>query len=114
MQQSLGGRSPDEVANEEIKKQPETFANKAMPKIIVGGNEMEWEQYEAMLKEMEKQQEPFKKWVETEVMLKYQKYLEATLAKKTREKHFEVADIFFERVLHVGFINFYDIRKAFI
>jgi len=112
--QSLGGRSPEEVVKEETKKQPETFTNKAMPKVIVGGQEMEWEQYEAMLKEMEKQQEPFKRWVETEVMPKYQKYLETTLAKRTREKHFEVADIFFERVWYVGFINFCDIRKEFI
>lgn len=111
--QSLKGKSPNEIFANEVKRQPAP-TGRSMPKVIVGGQEMEWEQYEAMLKEMEKQQKPFRKWVETEAMPKYQKYLETTLAKKTREKHFEVADIFFERALHVGFVNFNEIRRVFI
>lgn len=114
--QSLGGKSPSKVMAEEIKKQPKQSQeqNREMPKVIVGGHEMEWEEYQEMLKEMELLQGPFRNWVEKHLLPKYKEYLGQDYKKATAKKHFEVADIFFERVLHVGFIEFNQIRKEFI
>jgi len=114
--QSLGGKSPSQVMAEEIKKQPKQARgqDREMPKIIVGGHEMEWEEYQKMLKEMELLQRPFRNWVEKHLLPKYRKCLEQDYKKATAKKHFEVSDIFFERVLHVGFIEFNQIRKEFI
>ncbi|MDD4271496.1 MAG: hypothetical protein PHF50_01685 [Patescibacteria group bacterium] len=114
--QSLGGKSPCEIMEEEIKKRPKQLQqqNGDMPKVRVGGHEMEWEEYQKMLKEMELLQRPFRNWAEKHLLPKYKKYLRQDYKKETAEKHFEVADIFFERVLHVGFIEFNQIRKEFI
>ncbi|MFH0891636.1 MAG: hypothetical protein V1867_02545 [Candidatus Falkowbacteria bacterium] len=113
---SLGGKSPAEVYDSEVSNlEPRPDPGKReMPKVVVGGREMEWDEYEAMLKEMKRLQVPFKKWINEDVLPGYRKYLDSTLTKKTADKHFEVADIFFERVLHVGFLEFELIRKDFI
>jgi len=114
--QSLGGKSPSEVMAGEIKKQPKQLRqqDEDMPKVRVGGHEMKWEEYQKMLKEMELVQKPFRNWVEKYLLPKYKESLGQDYKKAIAKKHFEVADIFFERVLHVGFIEFNQIRKEFI
>jgi len=113
---SLGGKSPSDMMTEEIKKQPQQsrLQREKMPKVRVGGHEMEWDEYQKMLEKMELMQKPFRNWAEKHLLPKYKKYLEQNYKKATAKKHFEVADIFFERVLHVGFIEFNQIRKKFI
>ena len=112
----LKGRSPHDLITEEMAKHPPTSKNKnAMPKMIIGGREMEWDEFHAMIAEMEKVQKPFKKWIEKDALPKYKKYLEQVVkTKKTCECHYNVADIFFERVLHVGFVDLESIRPEFI
>lgn len=112
----LGGKAPNDLVQEAMKKEPQPeVKSRKMPKVVVGGREMEWDEYERMLKEMERMQKPFKKWIKRDVLPKYEKYLEQTLKnKRAREEHYNVADIFFDRVLHVGFVNFEEIRPNFI
>lgn len=112
----LGGKSPNDIMQEEMKKMPkENRENKGMPKVRVGGREMEWDDFQEMLKKMEKAQKPFKKWIDKDVMPKYKKYLKQMVkSARSRESHYDVADIFFQRVLHVGFVEFEQIRPTFI
>ena len=64
---------------------------------------------------MERVQKPFKKWIEKEALPKYRKYLDQMVkSKQTIENNYEVADIFFQRVLQVGFIDLERIRPEFI
>jgi hypothetical protein len=107
---ALGGKSPYEMMDNNVDK---NIINKKMPNVIVGGHEMSWEKYEIMIKEMEKLQKPFKNWIDN-LLQEYKKYLEKDLSIKIAEKHYQIADLFFERVLYVGFINFDDIRLDFI
>lgn len=74
---------------------------------------MEWDQYWAMLRDMEKRQKPFKKWIEKEFTPAYDKYLKKNFTKRASESHLRVAELFFDRTLHVGFLNFESIRHAF-
>ncbi len=112
---ALNERSPSHVMEEEIKKRPKQSRQQSgMPKVRVGDREMEWEEYEKMLEEMEFMQKPFRNWIENNLLPKYKKYLEQNYGKATAEKHYGVADIFFKRVLHVGFVEFDKIRKEFI
>ncbi|MEK7085403.1 MAG: hypothetical protein AAB953_00105, partial [Patescibacteria group bacterium] len=112
----LNGKAPNDLMQEAIKNTPkDNPAVRGMPKVIVGNTEMEWDEYENMLKEMEREQKPFKKWINKDALPKYQKYLEQTVKnKKTREEFYDVADIFFQRVLHVGFLSLEQIRPAFV
>lgn len=119
---SLGGRSPREKFKEYYGQEPdasmadpENRRNEEMPRVHVGNREMSWGEYEHMLKEMEKEQEPFKHLVD-DILQSYKTHLqqEERLSKKTVDRHYGVADIFFSRALHVGFINFHGIRKAFV
>ncbi len=116
----LDGKSPDELYREVYGQNPEADApaqkgKQLMPKVIVGGREMEFDQFQLMIKEMEKKQEPFKEWIETDALPKYKKYLAQTVkSKKACEEHYSVADLFFQRVLHVGFLELKDIRPSFI
>lgn len=115
---TLDGRSPNEVYREtygeKINKSSKP-KDKEMPKVRVGDQEMEWGEFQAMIKEMEKVQKPFKKWIEKAALPKYKQYLEQIVkSKKACEDHYEVADIFFQRVLHVGFIDLKSIRSNFV
>lgn len=112
----LKGKTPNELFKENMKtaeKSDQFFPSQ--PKVIVGGQEMEFDEYFEMLKEMERVQKPFKKWIEKELLPNYEKYLKSNF-KKThiQKKHSEVADIFFQRVLHVGFVDLESIRPEFI
>lgn len=117
---SLKGKSPAELFHETYgeklgKRSLRPKDEKKMPKVIVGDKEMEWEEFDAMIKAMEKAQIPFKEWIEKDALPKYQKYLEQIVKiKKVCDEHYEVADVFFERVLHVGFIDLKSIRLEFI
>ena len=53
-------------------------------------------------------------WIEKDLLPKYQIFLSQKYQKYTLNKHLEVADHFFHRVLHVGFITLEEIRKDFI
>lgn len=114
---SLAGKSPQQVLQEEMKKHPEvmeTNARNPMPDVTVGGVTMPWDDYQNMIKQMEKQQKPFKRWIEKTALLAYKKYLETRhKTQKTVEKHYDVADYFFHRALHVGFLDYEKIRPAF-
>ena len=113
---ALNGKAPNDLMKEVIRNAPKNNAAvRSMPKIIVGNREMELDEYEKMLKEMERAQKPFKKWINKDALPKYQRFLEQTVkGKKTREELYNVADMFFQRVLHVGFLTFEQIRPAFI
>ena len=73
----LNGKSPNEVymeiygqkgvgnpSNSKVK-------NEVMPKIMVGDHEMEWEEFQLMLKQIEKAQIPFKTWIEKDALPKF-------------------------------------------
>jgi len=112
----LGGKSPSQLINQQTEKIPQnTQKQEGMPKAMVGDREMEFDEFEAMLKEMEKAQKPFRQWIEKDALPKYKKYLDQMIKNKNiREDHYIVADIFFQRVLHVGFVDLEGIRPEFI
>ncbi|PIZ76189.1 hypothetical protein COY05_02285 [Candidatus Peregrinibacteria bacterium CG_4_10_14_0_2_um_filter_38_24] len=116
----LKGRSPAELFHETYGEKLEERSSKSknkkeMPKVIVGDREMEWEEFQEMISVMEKVQKPFKEWIEQDALPKYQKYLEQIVKiKKICEEHYEVADVFFERALHVGFVDLKSVRPEFI
>ncbi|MBU3964116.1 hypothetical protein KJ591_01670 [Patescibacteria group bacterium] len=114
---SLGGKSPQQMVAAEIKKEssPEKLSDSRMPKVIVGGSEMSYDGYTAMLKEMGRRQKPFKRQVEKEILPSYKEFLsqEEKLSKKEAEEHFRVVEIFFERAFWVGFLRFEAIRPEF-
>jgi len=111
---ALDGKSPQQMSEEIYGNEPKNEQDQAMPKIIVGGRQMEWDDYWSMIKEMEHLQAPFKNWLEKDFKPKYKKFLHQKYKKKTIEKHFQVAEFFFDRVLHLGFLELEQIRKNFI
>lgn len=112
---SLGGKSPSEKFREIYKEEPpKRKEGLGMPGVFVGGRKMSWNAYWAMIEEMERVQIPFKNWIEKEVLPKYEKFLKSRLKPKTQEKHLDVAHMFFKRVLHIGFVEFDQIREGFV
>jgi|SRR3989344_1357477 len=114
---TLGGKSPWQVTQTMLKNHPEYRkkpGKQKMPDVIVGGHKMKWEEYETMLKEMERVQRPFKNWIENDVLPNYKKYLQSVMQDKTLTERMRTAEIFFDRVLQIGFVNFNHIRPAFI
>ncbi|MDO8436011.1 MAG: hypothetical protein Q7S82_01325 [bacterium] len=111
---SLKGMSPQEMFEKESKKIPRSTKKdqNKMPKVIMGGREMSWEEHQAMLKEMEKHQKPFKEFIEKEIIPSYKIFFEeqAGLSKEVKEKYILVAEKFFDRVLWVGFVDYEMIR----
>ncbi len=114
--ESLRGRSPHQIMQRELKKHPRSrnMNEQRMPDVMVGGRKMSWDAYEKMIAEMERLQVPFKNWVEKDVLPKYEQFLRASRGAETVKKHLEVADIFFERAMHTGFLQLSEIRKEFI
>lgn len=114
---SLGDKSPQQMVQEETEKHPDITKksrNDPMPDVTVGDVTMPWDDYRKMLKRMKKLQKPFKQWMEELALPAYKKYLATRFkAKKTIEKHYDVADHFLQRALFVGFLNFENIRPAF-
>lgn len=115
---SLDGKSPQQVVQEEAKKDPERMQkgnrNDPMPDVTVGGVTMSWDDHWKMIRRMEERQKPFKRWIEERALPGYRKFLGAKYkTKKSIEKHYDVADYFLQRVLHVGFLDFEHIRPAF-
>lgn len=110
---ALKGKSPNQAVAEANDAQSPT-KNEPPAKIICGGQEMTAEEYEDLLKEIEKVQKPFKRWIYRSVLPSYKKFLHGTLGASTAAAHFEVADIFFERALLLGFPDFLSIRSRFI
>jgi len=114
---SLAGKSPQQVMQEEVKKHPTVAKHMRegdMPTVTVGGVTRSWDDHCKMIKEMERLQKPFKSWIEKQALPNYQRFLKTKYkTKKTIEKHYDVADHFFRRVLHVGFLDFEEIRPAF-
>lgn len=116
----LDGKSPNELYREiygenygetSLKSKSE---KQVMPKVRVGDREMEGDEFQLMIQQMEKAQEPFKKWIEKDALPKYKKYLaQIVKTKKDCEEHYDVADVFFQRVLHVGFVELKDIPSSF-
>ncbi|MDI6883339.1 MAG: hypothetical protein QMC93_02595 [Patescibacteria group bacterium] len=92
---TLGGRSPKQMVEKELKKNPQLRREKTkkMPEVIVGGRKLSWDAYWMMIKEMEELQKPFKKWSEEEVLPEYKNFLsnEEKLAPDIVKKHYEVA-----------------------
>jgi hypothetical protein len=113
---SLGGKSPTQLVKEELKIHPELKKkSREMPEVIVGGRKMSWNDHSKMIKKMEELQKPFRRWVKDEVLPNYRNYLkkEKSLPKEVVEKHYEVADVFFDRAMWIGFLNFEEIRTEF-
>lgn len=114
---SLAGRSPQQVVQEEMKKNPASgkkMHEGDMPTVTVGGRTRSWDDHWQMIKRMEELQIPFKHWIEEQALPGYRKFLQTKYkTKSTIEKHYDVADNFFKRVLYVGFLDFEQIRPAF-
>jgi len=114
----LDGKSPYQVFNENSKNAPiekvEDEDENSMPDVIVGGRRMSYQEHQEMLKQMEKAQEPFRKWWEKDAQPKYEKYLNQKLNKKSAQSHSEAAYVFFDRAMYVGFINLEDLRPDFV
>jgi len=112
----LGNKSPNDLIKKNLSSKSETSKNVPNgPKIICNGVEMEFDKYQEMIKEMTKLQIPFKKWIKKELLPNYKKYLSKLHKnKKLQEQDYDVAEIFFQRVLHVGFIDLIEIRINFI
>ena len=111
----LGGKAPNELFEDSIPSDCMDLNDNPMPMVRVGDQEMSFDEFQSMLEEMAELQIPFKNWIEREALPKYENYLRQMVKKKgSRENHYEVADIFFQRVLHVGFIILEDIRTEFI
>jgi len=114
---SLGGKSPNQLVKEALGKPPNLRKQKSekMPDFIVGGKRISWDDYWAMMKEMEELQKPFRKWVEESVLPEYRDYLtnEEKLPSEIVENSFRVAEVFFERAMQVGFVDFNQIRPEF-
>lgn len=83
------------------------------PTMVVGGVAMPWGEFNAMISEMEMRQKPFKAWIKNEFAPAYSNFLRENLKEKAVGRHEGIADIFFERVLHVGFLMYEDIRPEF-
>lgn len=112
---ALGGISPNDMVKKAMKGRVVTEEDRnKKPDMIVGGSRMKWDDYWAMIREMERQQVPFKRWIEKEALPKFKHYLDSTAGKKKADELYEVADIFLNRVLHVGFLDLGSIRPDFI
>ncbi len=116
--ESLGGISPVEKSLEYEQKHPTNRKSKkgkdSMPRVHVGDREMSWDEHQAMLAEMEKAQQPFKKWI-SGVLKDYKSFLkQEELPAKATDKHYFIAEIFFDRVTWLGWLDFGSIRKEFI
>lgn len=116
---SLKGKSPAKIMQQELSKAmrkplPKEKEDSVMPKMIVGGREMEWDKYWEMIAEMEELQKPFRHWIKRSVLPSYKRYVRKRFGSHaTQEKHFNTADIFVERSLQVGFLEFELIRWNF-
>lgn len=112
----LGGKAPCNMIEESMEHTSKSNRKGGgMPTVHVGGATMEWDEYEAILNEMERVQKPFKKWIEHDALPKYKKYLEQLIkGKKRQEDYYDVAHLFFQRALHLGFIDLKSIRPEFI
>lgn len=114
---SLEGKSPQDVMQEEMEKNPQkekSMNENAMPPVTVGGETMSWDDYLKMIKKMEKLQKPFKRWIEEKALPGYRTFLETKFkTKKSVDKHYDVADHFFRRALSIGFLDFEQIRPDF-
>lgn len=115
---ALDGKSPQEKMIElygENAFSKNVKEEKVMPRVTVGGQEVSWEEHQAMLKRMEKAQKPFRKWVEKTAMPAFEEYLAHRYKSgRTREKYRSVADVFLQRVLYVGFRDYEEIRPEFV
>jgi hypothetical protein len=115
---ALGGISPTEKSLEYAEKHPTKTKSKKgvdnMPRVRVGEREMSWDEHQAMLKEMARAQEPFKKWI-SGVVTDYKSFLKQEgLSAKVADRHHFIAETFFDRVLWLGWVNFGSIRKKFM
>lgn len=113
---ALGNKSPQQMIEEyRASASPHDRATQGtMPRVRVGGREMSFKEYQSMLIEMERAQKPFKQWVENDLLKRYKTFLEQQYKTKTVAKHIGVAQMFFDRVLHVGFVSLGHIRADFI
>ncbi len=116
--ESLGGVSPVEKSLEYEKKSPKNKKSEkvkdSMPRVRVGDREMSWNEHQVMLAEMEKAQQPFKKWI-SGVLKDYKSFLKQDESStKEAKKHYFIAETFFDRVLWLGWLDFGSIRKEFI
>lgn len=116
--ESLGGISPVEKSLEYEKKYPKNKKSEkgkdSMPRVRVGDREMSWDEHQMMLAEMEKAQQPFKKWI-SGVLKDYKSFLKQDgSSTKEAKKHYFIAETFFDRILWLGWLDFGSIRREFI
>ncbi|MEI7463053.1 MAG: hypothetical protein WCK03_01490 [Candidatus Taylorbacteria bacterium] len=114
----LGGVSPVEKSLEYEKKYAKNKNSEKskdnMPRVRVGDREMSWNEHQVMLAEMEKAQQPFKKWI-SGVLKDYKSFLKQDKSStQEAKKHYFIAETFFDRVLWLGWLDFGSIRKEFI
>lgn len=116
--ESLGGVSPVEKSLEYENKYPKNKKSEKskdnMPRVRVGDREMSWNEHQVMLAEMEKAQQPFKKWI-SGVLKDYKSFLKLDESSaKEAKQHYFIAETFFDRVLWLGWLDLGSIRKEFI
>jgi len=115
----LGGKSPQDLVEEHRQaaggEGTDDSGQRSMPKVIVGGVEMEWDEYQDLLLKIEQEQVPFKMWIDEDVLPAYKKFLSQKYTQETRrENEYMVAEFFCRRVLHVGFVHVDLIHPAFV
>lgn len=115
---SLKGKSPQQMVQRALRDNSELRRKKndKMPDVIAGGKKLSWNKHWAMIRKIEQIQKPFKQQIEKEISPLYRKFLiqEKKLSEEAVEEHMKVADIFFERVLWVGFLSYEMIRPEFV
>jgi len=110
---SLGNKSPSDLVTKEMKKQEKCKSKIEDTKVRVGNAEMFWSDYELMLKRMEENQKPFKKWLKEKFKPNYFTYLENKYSKRIYETRRDVCNLFFDRCLYLGFTDLEKIRPEY-
>jgi len=108
----MANKTPFELIQETNRQTPLSLPSE--PKVIVGNHEMTMNNYQAMLEEMEKAQEPFRHWLQDKVIPAYAKFLQSTYKPTTIKKHASVADILCSRMLMLGFVSPEHVRPDFL
>lgn len=112
---SMSGKSPYQIFNETYNAEAESQDDEEQEAtVICGDKHMTLKEHEEMIRQMTEVQKPFQKWIDEKFLPEYKEFLSTKFKKRGIEKHHEIARIFFERVLYVGFIRFEEMRLEFV
>ncbi len=102
----LDGKSPYDMVKEAQDNDPSPVKDNSNMRVRVGGAQMSESEFKKMLAKMEKEQEPFKKQIEKELLPAYEKFLETQFKQKTVIRHIRIAELFLQRALFLGFVRY--------